>query len=56
MGLDVEKMLNGDFLDFSLRARITERASELRMKVLDDNLAVAVINRLGEALEKGRGS
>jgi hypothetical protein len=41
-------MINGTPLEFGLRVRILERASQLRER-LDDNLAVAVINRLAEA-------
>lgn len=51
--MDVEKMISGDTLEFSLRTRITERASHLRQQ-LDDSLALNIVNRLAESLERGR--
>lgn len=53
MGLDVETMLTGEPLEYRLRARIMQRAEELK-QVHDDSLAVAIINRLAEAMEKGK--
>lgn len=50
LGLNVEKMINGDRLDYRVRARITERASVLRQE-LDDSLALAIINRLAQSLK-----
>lgn len=50
LGLNPEIMITGDGLDFRLRERIVERASELR-EILDDNLALNIINRLSEAMK-----
>lgn len=47
LGLDVEKMINGDPIEFGLRVRVVERASELRLD-MDDNLATAIVNRLSQ--------
>lgn len=46
-------MINGDTLEYSLRARITERASELRQQ-MDDSLALHIVNRLAESMERGK--
>jgi hypothetical protein len=53
--MNVEQMLNGDALDFRLRARIAQRAIELKEE-LDDSLALKIVNRFAESLEKGRSS
>lgn len=44
-------MINGTAIEFGLRARAIERAIQLRAD-MDDALAVAVINRLAEAVNK----
>lgn len=51
--MDVEKMISGNHLEYSLRARITERASELQ-QMRDDSLALNIVNRLAESLDRGR--
>jgi hypothetical protein len=53
LGLNVEKMISGDTLDFRLRAAIAERASELRDQ-LDDSLALKIVNRFSEAINAGK--
>lgn len=42
-------------MDFNLRSRIVERASELRER-MDTNLAVAIVNALAHSLDSGRGN
>jgi hypothetical protein len=51
LGMDVEKMINGSPLDFSVRLRITRAATRLRDD-MDDSLALAIVNRLAESVNK----
>lgn len=51
LGIDVEVMLNGDPFERRLRERIAKRAFELKDD-LDDTLALKIINRLAEAINK----
>lgn len=44
-------MINGTPLEFGLRSRVVERASQLRAD-MDDNLAVAIINRLAQSVNQ----
>lgn len=54
LGLNVEKMINGDSLDFGLRVRIAERASELKDN-MDDSLALKIVSRFAQSLKGGNG-
>jgi hypothetical protein len=45
-------MITGSSLDYRLRIRIAERAIKLK-EVLDNDLALMIVNRLAESLSKG---
>lgn len=53
LGMNVEKMLTGDSLDFRLRLGITQHAIELRDR-LDDSLALKIVNHFSESINAGR--
>lgn len=46
-------MINGTSFDLSLRVRIVEKASSLK-ETMDDALALKIINRLADSLNKGK--
>lgn len=54
LGISVEAMLTGDPLDFLLRVEIVKRANDLRAE-FDDSLALNIVNRFAESLERGSG-
>lgn len=53
-GMDVEAMLCGNQFDFRVREHIVKRALDLR-RMMDDNQAVAIVNKLAESMKKASG-
>lgn len=55
LGMDVEAMISGSPSDYRMRVHIVQRALELRRR-LDEEAAIAIVNKLAEGMKKGASS